>query len=79
MALLEDWYLCLLVDLLSLTKGKSNHGILATLHVIDLARHRHHYSGTADSRPSFLPFSLAEDLPAPTFLGLITFCYHELA
>ena len=36
-----------------LAKGKSTRGILRTLHVVDLARHRHRYYGMADSHPSF--------------------------
>ena len=43
-------FLCLLLDLLSLAKGKSTHG--TTLHMVDLARHRHCYSGIAGSCPS---------------------------
>ena len=39
MALLEDWHLCLLLDLLSLAKGKSTCTCTYLAHGVDLARH----------------------------------------
>ena len=78
--------LCLFVNLLSLARGRSTHG--TTLHVVDLARHRHHYSGIAGS---FLSswwnllssaaswWSSSSDFWA--FFGhssTIAFCHHKL-